>query len=83
MIAALFDRALYVEPDAQSLKDAEERERREMLAQSCVVSRARVCHADFWQRVDAAREQSSRPSLRGCGKRSRHCSTRPPTWSGC
>jgi hypothetical protein len=52
VIAALFDRALYVEPDVQSIKDAEERERREMLAQSAIVRHARVCHAEFWSYVD-------------------------------
>jgi predicted RNA-binding protein YlxR (DUF448 family) len=64
VIAALFDRALYVEPDVQSIKDAEERERREMLAQSCVVSRARVCHAEFWRAVDARRSASPSGRLR-------------------
>jgi hypothetical protein len=50
MIAALFDRALYVDPDPQSVREAEERTERE--AWSCVVSRARRDHREFWRYVD-------------------------------
>jgi hypothetical protein len=55
-----WDTALYVTVDAQSLKDAEEREERELRAQSCVVRHARVeqTHRAFWRRVDARRAAS-------------------------
>jgi hypothetical protein len=52
-----WDRALYVDVDAQSLREAEDRERLELLAQSCVVRHARVeaTHVAFWKAVDARR----------------------------
>jgi hypothetical protein len=56
MIAALFDRALYVEPDPQSLKEAEQRAERELLAQSCVVSRAKRDYSQWWAQIDARRQ---------------------------
>jgi hypothetical protein len=55
MIAALFDRALYVDPDPQSVREAEEREERELLAQSGIVSRARRDHRAFWSYVEGRR----------------------------
>jgi hypothetical protein len=56
-----WDTALYVTVDAQSLKDAEEREARELWAQSCVVRGARVeqTHREFWKLVDAKQRQAA------------------------
>ena len=48
-----WDRALYCDPDVQTLKEAEQWAERELLAQSCVVSGAKRDHREFWRRVDA------------------------------
>jgi hypothetical protein len=60
-----WDTALYCEPDAQTWKEAEQLAERELLAQSCVVSRARVVqtHIHFWRAVDAKRQAAPRLRL--------------------
>jgi hypothetical protein len=46
-------RTLYVDVDAQSLKEAEQLAERELLAASAVVRHARRDHSEFWRRIDA------------------------------
>lgn len=55
MIQYLFgDRPIYVTPDPQSVKEAEEAMAREVWAQSRVISGAKRDNRPFWRRVDAA-----------------------------
>jgi hypothetical protein len=62
MIAALFDRALYVEPDPQSIREAEERMEGERA--SCVVRHAAPDYSAWWRQID---QQRARRRLRVVG----------------